>query len=331
MMTSQHQQLLLEAETELFSIYTQLLRIRKIEESIAERYSEWQMRCPVHLSIGQEAIPVGISMHLSREDHVYSNHRSHGHYFAKGGSLKKMIAELYGKETGCCGGRGGSMHLIDLEVGFMGSTPIVGGTVPLAVGDAWSAVLKGEKRVSVIYFGDGCFEEGVVHEAMNFAVLHKLPVIFVCENNGYSVYTQLNERQADRKIIDIAKAHGMQTHTADGNDVLEIMEVAYNAIKHARDGNGPQFFEFKTYRWLEHCGPDDDDHLNYRPKGELSTWKDRCPVAKLKNHIIKEDISNEKKFKIIEKEINIEITEAFEFAKNSRSPQLDKLDKYIYA
>ena len=330
-MTSQYQQLLLEAEIEIFSIYAQLLRIRKIEEAIARRYSEWQMRCPVHLSIGQEAIPVGISMHLSKEDHVYSNHRSHGHYFAKGGDLKKMIAELYGKETGCCGGRGGSMHLIDLEVGFMGSTPIVGGTVPLAVGDAWSAVLKGEKRVSVIYFGDGCFEEGVVHEAMNFAVLHKLPVIFVCENNGYSVYTQLNERQADRKIIDIAKAHGMQTHSADGNDVLEIMEVAYNAIKHARDGNGPQFFEFKTYRWLEHCGPDEDDHLNYRPQGELSTWKDRCPVEKLKNHIIKEDISNEKKFKIIEKEINIEITEAFEFAKNSRSPQLDKLDKYIYA
>ena len=330
-MTSQYQQLLLEAEIEIFSIYAQLLRIRKIEEAIARRYSEWQMRCPVHLSIGQEAIPVGISMYLSKEDHVYSNHRSHGHYFAKGGSLKKMIAELYGKETGCCGGRGGSMHLIDLEVGFMGSTPIVGGTVPLAVGDAWSAVLKGEKRVSVIYFGDGCFEEGVVHEAMNFAVLHKLPVIFICENNGYSVYTQLHERQPGRKIIDVAKAYGMQTYSADGNDVLNIMEVAHNAIKRARDGNGPQFFEFKTYRWLEHCGPDDDDHLNYRPKGELSTWKDRCPVAKLKNHIIKEDISNEKKFKIIEKEINIEITEAFEFAKNSRSPQLDKLDKYIYA
>ena len=330
-MISQYQQLLLEAETELFNIYSQLLRIRKIEESIADRYSEWQMRCPVHLSIGQEAIPVGISMHLSKEDHVYSNHRSHGHYFAKGGDLKKMIAELYGKETGCCGGRGGSMHLIDLEVGFMGSTPIVGGTVPLAVGDAWSAVLKGEKRVSVIYFGDGCFEEGVLHESMNFATLHKLPVIFICENNGYSVYTQLHERQPGRKIIDVAKAYGMQTYSADGNDVLNIMEVAHNAIKRARDGNGPQFFEFKTYRWLEHCGPDDDDHLNYRPKGELSTWKDRCPVAKLKNHIIKEDISNEKKFKIIEKEINIEITEAFEFAKNSRSPQLDKLDKYIYA
>jgi pyruvate dehydrogenase E1 component alpha subunit len=242
-----------------------------------------------------------------------------------------MIAELYGKETGCCGGRGGSMHLIDLEVGFMGSTPIVGGTVPLAVGDAWSAVLKGEKRVSVIYFGDGCFEEGVLHEAMNFATLHKLPVIFVCENNGYSVYTQLNDRQASREIIDIAKAHGIQTYTGDGNDVLDVMEVAYNAIERARNGNGPQFFEFKTYRWLEHCGPDDDNNLNYRPQGELSTWKDRCPIEKLKNHIVGKDVNYATQFQLIEAEIEAEIFEAFEFAKNSKSPAKDQLDKYIYA
>ena len=330
-MTSQYQQLLLEAETESMSIYGQLLRIRKIEEAIAEKYSEWKMRCPVHLSIGQEAIPVGISMYLSKEDHVYSNHRSHGHYFAKGGNLKKMIAELYGKETGCCGGRGGSMHLIDLDVGFMGSTPIVGGTVPLAVGDAWSATLKGEKRVSVIYFGDGCFEEGVLHESMNFATLHKLPVIFVCENNGYSVYTQLKERQASRKIIDIAKAHGLQTHTAEGNDVLDIMEVAYNSIARARDGDGPQFFEFQTYRWLEHCGPDDDDHLNYRPPGELSTWRDKCPIEKLKQHIVKNNTDYEKQFQLIEKDINTEINEAFKFAENSFIPLIDQLDRYIYA
>jgi len=330
-MTNQYQQLLVKSETELFSIYAQLLRIRRIEEAIAEKYSEWEMRCPVHLSIGQEAIPVGISIHLTKKDHVYSNHRSHGHYFAKGGSLKKMIAELYGKETGCCGGRGGSMHLIDLEVGFMGSTPIVGGTVPLAVGDAWSAKLKGDKRVSVIYFGDGCFEEGVLHESMNFAVLHKLPVIFICENNGYSVYTQLHERQPSRKIIDIAKAHGMQTHAAEGNDILDIMEVSYNAIKQARSGNGPQFFEFKTYRWLEHCGPDDDDHLNYRPQGELSTWKDRCPIEKLKSHIMSKNVGYDNQFQSIEKKIEVEITEAFEFARNSKAPTIDQLEKYIYA
>lgn len=330
-MTSQYQQLLVEAEPHLYNIYSQLLRIRKIEEAIAERYSEWEMRCPVHLSIGQEAIPVGVSMHLSLEDHVYSNHRSHGHYFAKGGSLKKMIAELYGKETGCCGGRGGSMHLIDLDVGFMGSTPIVGGTVPLAVGDAWSAILKGEKRVSVTYFGDGCFEEGVIHEAMNFAALHKLPVIFVCEDNGYSVYTKLNDRQANREIVGIAKAHDIRTYSADGNDVLDVMGVAYNAIENIRNGDGPQFLECKTYRWLEHCGPYDDDHLNYRPQGELSTWKSRCPVAKIKNYIATKDMNCEKQFQLIEKEIDIEIDKAFEFAINSKNPSIGMLDKNIYA
>jgi TPP-dependent pyruvate/acetoin dehydrogenase alpha subunit len=330
-MFSKYQQLVLESETQIFNIYSQLLRIRKIEEVIAERYTEWEMRCPVHLSIGQEAIPVGVSMHLSIEDHVYSNHRSHGHYFAKGGNLKKMIAELYGKETGCCGGRGGSMHLIDLDVGFMGSTPIVGGTVPLAVGDAWSSVLKGEKRVSVIYFGDGCFEEGVIHESMNFATLHKLPVLFVCENNGYSVYTKLNDRQSSREIIDIANAHGIQTHNADGNDVLDVMEASYNAIEGVKNGEGPQFLEFSTYRWLEHCGPFDDDNLNYRPQGELSTWKAKCPVEKIKKHISKKYINCERQFKLIEKEIYLEIDQAFEFAINSKSPSTDTLDKHIYA
>jgi len=331
MANNQYQKLLSEANVELLSIYTKLVRIRRIEEAIAEKYSEWQMRCPVHLSIGQEAIPVGISMHLTEKDHVYSNHRSHGHYFAKGGSLKKMIAELYGKETGCCGGRGGSMHLIDLEVGFMGSTPIVGGTVPLAVGDAWSAKLKGEERVTVIYFGDGCFEEGVLHECMNFATLHKLPIIFVCENNNYSVYTQLKDRQPDRKIIDIAKAHGFNTHTADGNDVLEVSNIAYSAVSHVKAGNGPQFFELETFRWLEHCGPLDDDHLDYRPNGELAIWKDRCPVDKLKKHIENRSGSHKEIFESIEKNVATEIKEAFEFAENSPIPQINQLNKHIYA
>jgi len=329
---NQYQDLLSVNNAELLSIFTKLVRIRRIEEAIAEKYSQWKMRCPVHLSIGQEAIPVGISAYLTAKDHVYSNHRSHGHYFAKGGSLKKMIAELYGKETGCCGGRGGSMHLIDLKVGFMGSTPIVGGTVPLAVGDAWSAKLKGEERVSVIYFGDGCFEEGVMHESINFAVLHKLPVIFVCENNGYSVYTQLIHRQqSNRRIIDVASSHGLQTYSANGNDILDVMSVASDAIDCARGGGGPQFFEFETYRWLEHCGPNDDDNLDYRPSGELLKWKDSCPVDKFRAYLEGLDKSYEKEIKQIEKEIKIEIVTAFDFAENSSTPSKDQLDKYIYA
>jgi len=315
----------------LADIFRRLLRIRRIEEAIAVRYSEWNMRCPMHLSIGQEAIPVGISMHLTDKDHVFSNHRSHGHYLAKGGDLKGMVAELYGKETGCCGGRGGSMHLVDLKVGFIGSTPIVGGTVPLAVGDAWSASLRNIDRVSVIYFGDGCFEEGVLHESMNFASLYKLPVIFVCENNGYSVYTQLKERQPNRKISGIAKSHGLSVHNGDGNDVLGTAAIADKAINSARNGEGPQFLEFQTYRWLEHCGPNDDDDLEYRPKGELLTWKNKCPIERLKIHIIEQCFVTEQQIDLIEHDIKTEISNAFEFASNSPEPSPVQMRDHIYA
>ncbi len=312
-------------------LFEELLRIRRAEEAIVRRYAEQAMRCPTHLSVGQEAIPVGVSMHLRNKDHVYSNHRSHGHYLAKGGSLPKMIAEFYGKATGCCGGRGGSMHLVDLQAGFMGSTPIVGGTIPLAVGDAWSASLKGIDRVSVVYFGDGCFEEGVIHEVMNFAVLHCLPVIFVCENNGYSVYTQLNERQGSRSIIGIAAAHGLETYKGDGNNVLDVSKIAYEAITKARKGMGPQFMEFETYRWLEHCGPLDDDDLGYRPSGELEKWKGQCAVKKLLKYMLEGSYITEYEIAGIESKVNIEVNDAFDFALSSSNPEADQMKGHIYA
>ncbi len=328
---NQYEKICTFANSELIDVFRKLLRIRRIEEAIADRYSDQQMRCPVHLSIGQEAIPVGVSMHLTTKDHVFSNHRSHGHYLAKGGSLKRMIAEFYGKDTGCCGGRGGSMHLIDLDVGFKGSTPIVGGTVPLAVGDAWSASLQGVNRVSVIYFGDGCFEEGVMHESINFALLHRLPVIFVCENNRYSVYTQLSDRQPNRKIIDIAKAYGLETYEGDGNDVLEVSGIAQDAVNRAKNEGGPQFLEFQTYRYLEHCGPNCDDDLIYRPIGELSVWKDRCPVERLKNHMLAQDVITKQQIDLIDSEIRDEINDAFEFAINSPNPKATHMERHIYA
>ncbi len=193
-----------------------MLRIRRVEEVLADRYAEQEMRCPMHLCIGQEAIAVGVCAVLNNRDKVFSNHRAHGHYLAKGGDLDAMVAELYGKSTGCAGGRGGSMHLIDLQVGFMGATPIVGGTVPLSVGSAWADQLLDNDQVTVVFFGDGCFEEGVMHESLNFAALHQLPVIFVCENNDFSVYTHRNERQPDRPIYKIAEAHGLSAAVMDG-------------------------------------------------------------------------------------------------------------------
>ena len=308
-----------------------ILRIRRVEEAIADRYSEQEMRCPVHLCIGQEAIAVGVCDALSNDDVMFGNHRAHGHYLAKGGSLNAMIAELYGRATGCCGGRGGSMHLIDLDVGFLGATPIVGGTVPLAVGAAWAASLKKEKRVSVIFLGDGCFEEGVVHESMNFAALHKLPVVFVCENNRFSVYTRLNERQPDRPIYKVAEAHGISSYTGNGNDIEEILALSRKAVDLARNGEGPQFLEFHVYRWREHCGPDFDDHLNYRTAQEINDGKEDCPIARYVDFLEQNGGLNRHELDRLELEIQGEIAAAFDFALSSSKPGTLEAQRKVYA
>lgn len=305
---------------ELHTLYRMMLRIRLVEETLAVRYAEQQMRCPVHLCIGQEAIAAGVCAALNQDDAVFSNHRAHGHYLAKGGSLKAMVAELYGRATGCCGGRGGSMHLIDLNVGFMGATPIVGGTVPLAVGAAWAAQLKSEKKIGVAFFGDGCFEEGVVHESMNFAALHKLPVLFVCENNNFSVYTPLKERQPIRPIHVVAQAHGWGTWHSDGNDVETVFAMAREAVRRARAGQGPQFLELDTYRWREHCGPNFDDELNYRSADEIAAGKAGDPVARTHARLLQEGRASQSQIDAMTRQIVEEIEEAFNFALSSPIP-----------
>src|SRR3989344_7570493 len=211
--------------------FKEMLRIRMIEEAIANRYSEQKMRCPVHLSIGQEAVAVGVCKAVLHTDRLISNHRAHAHYLAKGGDLKKMMAEIYGKKTGCCLGRGGSMHLVDMSVGMMGSTPIVGGSIPVGVGLAFATFLKKESDITAIFFGEGSTEEGVFVESLNFAALKKLPVLFVCENNLYSVYSPLDVRQPkERDRIAIAKAHGIFTKGGFGNDAEEVYQVAQDAV-----------------------------------------------------------------------------------------------------
>ncbi len=308
-----------------------MLRIRRIEEALADRYAEQEMRCPMHLCIGQEAIATGVCDALRPEDKVFSNHRAHGHYLAKGGNLNAMVAELYGRATGCCGGRGGSMHLIDLDVGFMGATPIVGGTVPLAVGSAWASSIKDSRDVTVVFFGDGCFEEGVVHESLNFAALHKLPILFVCENNNFSVYTRRNERQPDRPIFRIAEAHGVHAQAADGNDVELVVTLARAAVENARSGNGPQFLEFSTYRWREHCGPDFDDHLNYRSSKEIEAGMCDCPIARYKRILVQREELTETSYRSMEDRINLEILSAFDFARSSRKPSIEDARDKVYA
>jgi pyruvate dehydrogenase E1 component alpha subunit len=318
-------------KTDQTALFRSMLRIRRIEEALADRYAEQEMRCPMHLCIGQEAIAVGVCAALSGNDVVFGNHRAHGHYLARGGNLKAMIAELYGRVTGCCGGRGGSMHLIDLGVGFMGATPIVGGTVPLAVGSAWAAALMGEPRVSVVFFGDGCFEEGVVHESLNFAALHKLPVVFICENNEFSVYTRLTERQPDRPIYRVAEAHGVAACAGDGNDVEAVLSIAQAAVAKARQGEGPQFIELKTYRWREHCGPSFDDDLNYRSKPEIESGLKDCPIAKLLTRLKHGNVIASSEVSRFEAEIREEIKEAFQFALASARPSPKAAEERLYA
>lgn len=317
--------------TEHDRLFYSMLRIRRVEEALAERYAEQEMRCPMHLCIGQEAIAAGVCAALTDNDAVFSNHRAHGHYLAKGGDLNAMIAELYGRSTGCCGGRGGSMHLIDTNVGFMGATPIVGGTIPLAVGSAWAASLKDEDRVSAVFFGDGCFEEGVVHESLNFAALHKLPIIFVCENNGFAVYTRLNERQPNRQIYRLAEAHGMAAYCGNGNDVEDVSSIARTAVEKARQGNGPQFIELNTYRWREHCGPDFDHGLNYRSAPEIENGMKDCPIANSAARLEQNNPSFPSNLARYEAEISEDIANAFRYALSSAKPSIKNAGERVYA
>ncbi|MCH9626120.1 MAG: Acetoin:2,6-dichlorophenolindophenol oxidoreductase subunit alpha [Chlamydiales bacterium] len=297
--------------TQALTLDYELKRIRMVEEAIAERYSEQQMRCPVHLSIGQEAVAVGVCSQLKETDLVVSGHRAHAHYLAKGGSLKKMLAEIYGKQTGCCKGRGGSMHLVDLEAGFLGSTPIVGGTIPIGVGAAFGSVLKNQSHVVTIFLGEGSTEEGVFAESLNFAALKKLPVLFVCENNLYSVYSPLEVRQPkERKIPLIAEAHGIFALQGDGNDVEEVIDLTSQALEHIHAGRGPCLLEFATYRFREHCGPHFDP---YQPEEEVLFWKERDPLLKVKIDV---------------EPIKREIEEAFAFALSSPFPIAEPKDEH---
>lgn len=307
-------------------LFQSMLRIRMIEERIAEEYSKQEMRCPVHLSIGQEAVAVGVCSALSKNDWVFSGHRAHAHFLAKGGDFRKMLAEIFGKETGCAGGRGGSMHLVDKNCGFLGSTPIVGSTIPVAVGAALTLKIKSSHKKVAVFFGDGACETGVFHESLNFASTKSIPVIFVCENNFYSVYSPMDVRQpTSRDLSLLASAHGIKSYKCDGNEVDEVLNVCLDAIKYQDKFMKPVFLEFPTYRWLEHCGPNFDNDIGYRSVSEFERWKERDPLTLfLKKNVIN-DIDEKKK------NIVAEINEAFEFARSSKFPNLESLNNSMYS
>lgn len=302
-----------------------------MEETIQTLYAEQEMRCPTHLSIGQEAVAAGVCANLTRDEYVLSAHRSHAHYLAKGGDLRAMVAELYGKATGCARGKGGSMHLIDLSVGFLGAVPIVGSTIPIAVGAAFGSVQRGEPRATVVFFGDAAIETGVFHESINFASLHRLPVVMVCENNLYSVLSPLSVRQPNREIVDLAVGHAVWAEQADGNDVEAVAAVAELAIDRARSGAGPSFLELKTYRYLEHCGPNEDEVLGYRPSGELDSWRARDPLMAHEQELLDRGVVTAAEVAAFRADAEEWMSDAVEFARSSPFPDARELTEDIYA
>lgn len=311
--------------------YKAMVRIRMIEEAIADRYADQEMRCPVHLSIGQEAAAVGVCAVLRTSDLAFSGHRSHAHYLAKGGDLQRMLDEIHGKETGCCGGRGGSMHLMDDEVGFMASVPIVASSIPLAVGAALSRRHLKRDAIAVAFFGDAAVEEGVFHESANFAAVRKLPVLFACENNLYSVYTNLRDRQPDRPLEELGRAHGLRCERADGNDLEAIHGAVAPAVEHIRAGHGPAMVVLDTYRWREHCGPNYDNDLGYRTVDEFESWQIRCPVEAALAALTADGGWTAEQDARYRDEVAAEIDAAFERARATMLPDPATVGARIYA
>ena len=295
-------------------LYRSLYRIRRVEEEAARVYPTDRIKSPVHLSIGQEAASVGVCEALRPGDVAFGSYRSHALYLAKGGDLKAMIAELYGKAGGCSRGKGGSMHLIDPEAGVMGTSAVVGTTIPNAVGYAYALRSRRSNAIVASFFGDGATEEGVFAESLNFAALKRLPVLFVCENNRYAIHTHQSRRQGALAICERARAHGVTAERIDDNDVLKLHQRAKEAVARIRAGEGPWFFEVMTYRWREHVGPCEDYHLGHRTQDEARPWMENDQVARLAALVEPSQRG------AIEAEVEAEIAAAFAFAESSPFP-----------
>jgi len=316
----------------LLEYYTLAQKIRTVEERIAAEYSKGEMRCPVHLSIGQEIVSAAVGMAQETLDTAVSSHRAHAHYLAKGGDLYRMIAEIFGRVTGCCKGRGGSMHLIDLSVGFLGSSAIVGNSIPVGVGAGFTHKLDRSGQLAFSFFGDGATEEGAFYESVNFAVVNGIPVVFLCENNLYSVYTDLSSRQpASRKINEMVAAMGLKSIEINSLDPIVCLQETLAHVTWARENQTPIFLEYKTYRWLEHCGPNDDDCLEYRPKGELQAWKSQDPLAVLRESLVANHAVTVSELDAIDFAITTEVNLVFEKVRTDPFPTLSESMKDVYA
>jgi len=318
----------LEKKKELFFI---MLRVRRVQARIESLYLQDEMKTPVHLCIGQEAIAAGVCAAMNIDDYISSNHRGHGHYLAKGGDLNAMIAELHCKQTGCSKGYGGSMHLVDTSVGHLGSSSIVGGGIPIGTGLGLAIQMEKSKKVSSIFFGDGAADEGVLYESINFAILKKLPVIFVLENNHWAVCSHVSQRQHDKNIFHGAPSDSLYAVEIDGNSVLEVYGVAKQAVKRARDGLGPSFIECKTYRILGHAGCAAQDANGYRDTCEIEEWAAKCPVTSFQAYLLEHGALDPDQIQKMEERIDAEIDAAFMFAQKSALPEDENIHNYLFS
>jgi acetoin:2,6-dichlorophenolindophenol oxidoreductase subunit alpha len=319
----------------LLDLWRTMLRIRRAEETIAEMLEAGpgakEIGCPCHLYIGQEAVAAGVCAALERTDTVWGGHRSHGHYLAKGGSIKAMFLEILGKSAGCSGGRGGSMHLFDAEHGILGTVPIVAATVSLGCGAAMAYKLQKQARVAVAFFGDGAVEEGHVHESMNLAAVYRLPVIFICENNLYSSHMHWTERRVLDNLDRAGEFHSIPSQSVDGNDAVAVYEAVSGAVDRARSGGGPSFFECRTFRWRGHVGPSYDLDVGVKRRPELAEWIEKDPIGVLETRLTDR---NAEHFKAIRDEIAAgidgEIAGAIALARRAPSRTAEHLTDHIY-
>jgi acetoin:2,6-dichlorophenolindophenol oxidoreductase subunit alpha len=313
----------------LLRFFRIMTRIRIFEERVAELVEQKEIHCPCHLYIGQEGIAAGVCAALNDEDYVWGGHRSHGHYLAKGGDLRAMMAELFGKTTGCSKGRGGSMHLLAAEVGILGTVPLVAATIPLAVGAGLASKLRADGRVSVSFFGDGAVEEGHFHESVNLAAVYRLPLIFVCENNFYASHMPLLQRRVEDNIYKASVVHGIPGLRLDGNDVIEVYCAAREAVRRARSGDGPTLLECRTYRWRGHVGASWDMDVGVQRKDELKDWLPKDPLARIQSRLIGSDVSQKELEQIVE-ETRTEVEEAVLFARHSSYPDKEELFEHLF-
>lgn len=304
-------------EMTLLDLYRRMLRIRRVEEEIVRVYPEQEMRCPTHLSIGQEAVAVGTCALLRTTDHVYSNHRCHAHYLAKGGDAGALFAELYGKVTGCDGGVGGSMHLTWPQTGMMGGSAIVGSAISIAVGSALAAKLQGRDDVTVGFTGDAGPEAGVFYEALNFAALMRLPLIIVVENNLYATQTPIVQRQPNDRFFERGVPFGIPGLRVDGQDVEAVQAAMVVAVKRARRGEGPSLLHADTYRYLEHVGPNEDYEMGYRERAEYERWMGRDPLAAVARMLK----NREAEIATVGASVDDEVRAALQFALDSPFPE----------